>query len=210
MLSKKLKDHHLILASASPRRQQILRDLGLDFKVRLKPVEEVYPQSLMGTEIPDYLSKLKAEAFSGLKPNEILITGDTVVALGLPDGQAGAEILGKPKDEAEARRMLRSLSGKSHEVISSVCLRSDRKMEVAHDITKVYFKKLTEEEIDYYLKNFKPFDKAGAYGIQEWIGQIGIAKIEGSYFTVMGMPVHLLYKMLLGFIDNSSSIEKSV
>ncbi len=189
MLKEKLKDHHLILASASPRRQQFLKDLGLPFEIRLHPVEEIYPENLKPTEIAEYLAKLKANAFSDLKSNEILITGDTVVSF-------ENQILGKPKTEAEAFRMLRMLSGKKHEVISSICLKSVEKIEIAHAITRVYFKNISEEEIAFYIKNFKPFDKAGAYGVQEWIGQIGIIKIEGSYFNVMGMPTHLLYKML--------------
>lgn len=192
MLTEKLKNHHLILASASPRRQELLKSLGLDFETRLKPVEENYPENLKGAEVPDYLAKLKASVFVDLKPGEIVITGDTVVVL-------GGEILGKPKNETDAFEMLNSLSGKCHEVISSVCLKSPSKTEVAHDITKVYFKKLSKEEIEYYIRNFKPFDKAGAYGIQEWIGQIGIHKIEGSYFNVVGLPVHLLYEMLSEF-----------
>ncbi|HET8809651.1 MAG TPA: Maf-like protein [Flavobacteriaceae bacterium] len=189
MLREKLKNHHLILASASPRRQQFLKELGLDFEIRLKPVEEIYPDGLKPSEIAEYLAKLKAEAFPDLKPNEILITGDTIVVF-------ENKILGKPKNEEEAFEMLRMLSGKKHKVISSVCLKSTEKTSIAHDVTKVWFKELSAEEIRYYIDNFQPFDKAGAYGIQEWIGQIGVEKIEGSYFTVMGMPVHLLYEML--------------
>lgn len=189
MLREKLKNHHLILASASPRRQQFLKELGLDFEIRLKPVEEIYPEGLKPSEIAEYLAKLKAEAFPDLKPNEILITGDTIVVF-------ENKILGKPKNEEEAFEMLRMLSGKKHKVISSVCLKSTEKTSIAHDVTKVWFKELSAEEIRYYIDNFQPFDKAGAYGIQEWIGQIGVEKIEGSYFSVMGMPVHLLYEML--------------
>lgn len=189
MLKKKLKNHKIILASASPRRQQFLRDLDLPYEIRLRPVEEIYPKDLSPSEIPDFLAKLKASVFSDLQPNEILITGDTVVSL-------ENNILGKPKNGEEAFQMLRMLSGKSHEVISSICIKSTQKTDVAHAVTKVFFKELSDEEINFYLKNFRPFDKAGAYGIQEWIGQIGVVKIEGSYFNVMGMPTHLLYTML--------------
>lgn len=195
MLNEKLKNYQLILSSASPRRQQFLNDLGLDFEIRLKPVEEVYPDHLMAAEVPDFLAILKADIFSNLNANEIVITGDTVVCF-------EDQVLGKPKNETEAFDMLQLLSGKTHEVISSICLKSSQKTEVTHAITKVYFKEFTEAEIWYYIKNFQPFDKAGAYGIQEWIGQIGVTKIEGSYFNVMGMPTHLLYSMLEKFIED--------
>jgi len=193
MLKEKLQHQKIVLASGSPRRQQFLRDLNLDFEIRLKPVEEVYPNSLKGAEIALFLAELKAKAFeNNLKDNEILITGDTIVCL---DNLA----LGKPKDVAEAKEMLENLSGRSHEVISSVCLKSNKKTKLFYDATIVHFKKFSAEEIQFYIQHHQPFDKAGAYGIQEWIGQIGVQKIEGSYFTVMGMPTHLLYKELLQF-----------
>ena len=193
MLKEKLASKKIVLASASPRRQQFLKDLNLTFEIRLKPVEEIYPDDLKGSEIALFLAELKAKAFENdLADHEILITGDTIVCI---DNQA----LGKPKDKAEATAMLQNLSGRTHEVISSVCLKSTEKTTTFYDKTTVYFKELSSEEIDYYIKNHQPFDKAGAYGIQEWIGQIGIQKIEGSYFTVMGMPVHLLYDELLKF-----------
>ncbi|HLU81118.1 MAG TPA: Maf family nucleotide pyrophosphatase [Flavobacteriaceae bacterium] len=182
----------MILASASPRRQELLKSLGVNFEIRLKSVKETYPKDLKSVEVPDYLAKLKASVFTNLESDEILITGDTVVVL-------DDKILGKPQNKAEAAEMLRALSEKSHEVISSICLKSTEKIVVSHEVTKVYFKKLSEAEIEYYLNNFKPYDKAGAYGIQEWIGQIGIHKIEGSYFNVVGLPVHLLYEMLMNF-----------
>jgi septum formation protein len=182
-----LKHYNLVLASASPRRQELLKEMGFDFEIRLKGVEENYPPDLKGAEIAEYLAKLKSDAFQNeLAENEILITGDTIVSL---DNQA----LGKPKDETEAKEMLQSLSGRSHEVISSVCLRTSEKCVVFHDSTTVFFKNLSEKEIEFYISNFKPFDKAGAYGIQEWIGMIGVEKIDGSYFTVMGFPVHRFY-----------------
>lgn len=192
MLAEKLHKHRLILASASPRRQELLKSLGVNFEIRLKSVKETYPKDLKSVEVPDYLAKLKASVFTNLESDEILITGDTVVVL-------DDKILGKPQNKAEAAEMLRALSEKSHEVISSICLKSSEKIVVSHEVTKVYFKKLSEAEIEYYLNNFKPYDKAGAYGIQEWIGQIGIHKIEGSYFNVVGLPVHLLYEMLMNF-----------
>ncbi len=192
MLAEKLHKHRLILASASPRRQELLKSLGVNFEIRLKSVKETYPKDLKSVEVPDYLAKLKASVFTNLESDEILITGDTVVVL-------DDKILGKPQNKAEAAEMLRALSEKSHKVISSICLKSSEKIVVSHEVTKVYFKKLSEAEIEYYLNNFKPYDKAGAYGIQEWIGQIGIHKIEGSYFNVVGLPVHLLYEMLMNF-----------
>lgn len=192
MLQKKLKDRQLILASGSPRRQQFLKDLGLDFEIRLRNVEEVYPNHLKEAEVAEYLAELKADAFPDLHEHEILITGDTIVCIDV-------KILGKPESAKEAKEMLQQLSGKTHQVISSVCLKSSTKKEVFHDCTIVHFKKLSSEEIEYYVNNHQPFDKAGAYGIQEWVGQIGVTAIEGSYFTVMGMPIHLLYEKLMAF-----------
>jgi septum formation protein len=194
MLQEKLKNHQLILASGSPRRQQFLSDLGLEFSIELKPVEEIYPPELKGAKVAEYLAELKTTPFKNkLKENEILITGDTIVCL-------DEKVLGKPANEEEAHQMLASLSNRSHEVISSVCLTSAEKSVVFHDVTKVFFKELTTEEISFYIQAHQPYDKAGAYGIQEWIGQIGVDKIEGSYFNVMGMPLHLFYKEILEFI----------
>ena len=191
MLKQKLKDYNIILASGSPRRQEFLKTLDIDFKIHLKPVEEIYPEKLKHSEISDYLSVLKAEPFlEDLKENDILITSDTIV---WHNNQA----LGKPKNEKDAFDMITSMSGKTHEVVTSVCFSSKDKQHVINDITKVTFKDFTKDEIWYYLKNYKPFDKAGAYGIQEWIGQIGVTNLEGSYFNVMGFPVHLVYKTLI-------------
>lgn len=193
ILAEKLQNKNIILASSSPRRQQFLKDLDLSYSLQLKPVEEVYPQNLTPEEIAIYLAELKAKAFEeNLGLNDLLITGDTIVCL-------NKEVLGKPKNSAEAKKMLLNLSGKEHQVISSVCLKNSLKTVSFYDSTKVFFKELTPTEIDFYIENFSPFDKAGAYGIQEWIGKIGVEKIEGSYFTVMGMPVHLLYRELLKF-----------
>lgn len=195
MLKDKLKDFHLILASGSPRRQQFFEDLGLEFEIRLRPVEEKYPDHLQGSEITDYLSELKAVPFQQeLSTGEILITSDTIVSL---DGQA----LGKPTDPAQAGEMLRELSGKRHEVITSVCFTTPVKQRTVNCATQVHFASLTSEEIDYYINEYRPFDKAGAYGIQEWIGLIGIERIEGSYFNVVGLPTHLVYRTLKEFCE---------
>ena len=190
MLKQKLNNYNVILASGSPRRQQFFRDLDIDFSIQLKEIEEIYPENLKGVAITDYLSNLKSEAFYTLNDNDLLITSDTIVWL---EGKA----LGKPKDAKDAFTMLRALSGKKHEVITSVCLKSTSFQKIINDVTIVTFKELSDDEIHYYINNYKPFDKAGAYGIQEWIGFIGIDKIEGSYFNVVGLPVHKLYKELM-------------
>ena len=190
MLNEKLKKHRIILASGSPRRQEFFKNLGLDFEIQLKPVKEEYPPRLTHFEISNYLAQLKALPFKKqLLPNDILVTSDTIV---WNDDTA----LGKPRDADDAFRILKSLSNQTHEVITSVCFTSTNFEKTLHDITKVTFKELSDEEILFYIKTYKPFDKAGAYGIQEWIGQIGVTKIEGSYFNVMGLPVHLVYKTL--------------
>ena len=190
MLKQKLNNYNVILASGSPRRQQFFRDLDIDFSIQLKEIEEIYPENLKGVAITDYLSNLKSDAFSALNDKDLLITSDTIVWL---EGKA----LGKPKDAKDAFTMLRALSGKKHEVITSVCLKTTSFQKIINDITIVTFKELSDDEIHYYINNYKPFDKAGAYGIQEWIGFIGIEKIEGSYFNVVGLPVHKLYKELM-------------
>jgi septum formation protein len=192
MLSTKLKDYSIILASGSPRRQQFLKDLGIDFTIKLREVEEIYPSTLKGVEITDYLAELKSSSFDNLKKNEILITSDTIVWL---ENKA----IGKPKDRKDAINILKSISGKKHEVMTSICLKTIDSIKIVNDITQVYFKILTQEEIEYYLDTFEPYDKAGAYGIQDWIGYIGVEKIEGSFFNVMGLPVHKLYTELLKF-----------
>lgn len=188
-----LKDYQLILASQSPRRHQMLKELGLDFKIQTKDVEEVYPDHLKGEEIPVYLAKLKAEAFVlDMNEKELVITADTIVCV-------DDMVLGKPKDRADAVKMLKMLSGRSHQVISGVCLKSKEKEATFSTTTNVHFKELSLEEIDYYIDNYKPFDKAGAYGIQEWIGFVGIDGIEGSYFNVVGLPIQRLYQELSKF-----------
>ncbi|WP_299049238.1 Maf-like protein [uncultured Polaribacter sp.] len=190
MLNEKLKKYTIILASGSPRRQQFFKDLGLDFTIQLKEIKEVYPKELKGNQITDYLATLKSKVFNTLTDRDLLITSDTIVWL---DNKA----LGKPKDEQEAFKILQSLSGKEHQVITSVCITNNHFQKVINDTTTVSFKKLTDEEITYYIKNYQPFDKAGAYGIQEWIGFIGIKTIKGSYFNVVGLPVHKLYDELM-------------
>ena len=191
MLKEKLVNYTIILASGSPRRQQFFKDLGLDFEIRLKSIDEVYPNHLKGVEITDYLANLKSIPFDKeLSANDLLITSDTIVWL-------NNKALGKPKDYEEAFSILRNLSGKTHEVITSVSIKNPNFQKIINDTTTVYFRDLTDEEIDYYITTYKPYDKAGAYGIQEWIGKIGIDKIEGSYFNVMGLPVHKLYKELM-------------
>ncbi|UPQ79056.1 Maf-like protein [Flavobacterium azooxidireducens] len=194
MLREKLKSYKIILASGSPRRQQFFKDLDIDFEIRLKEVEEIYPLHLQAQEITNYLAELKAKAFDGeLKPNEILITSDTIV-------WHNNQCLGKPKDEEDAFKMLQSLSNSTHEVITSVCFKTNSKTETFHEVTKVTFRELSDEAIRYYLTNYKPFDKAGSYAIQEWIGYVGISKIEGSYTNVVGMPMHLVYQKMLTFV----------
>ena len=190
MLREKLKNYTIILASGSPRRQQFFKDLDIDFSIKLKEVEEVYPLELKGREITDYLANLKSKAFTNLSEKDILITSDTIVWL---ENKA----LGKPKDAKDAFKMLRSLSGKKHEVITSISIKSKNFQKIISDVTTVSFKEITDNEINYYIENYKPFDKAGAYGIQEWIGFIAIKNLEGSYFNVVGLPVHKLYKELM-------------
>jgi septum formation protein len=190
MLKESLKDFNLILASGSPRRQDFFRELGMDFSIEVREIEETYPDSLKGSEITDYLARLKATAFDDLHERDLVVTSDTIV---WKDNIA----IGKPKDFEEAKAMLKNLSSNMHEVITSVCFTSRDFQKTINDTTKVWFKELSEEEINYYLSNYKPYDKAGSYGVQEWIGYIAIEKLEGSYFNVMGLPTRLVYKSLL-------------
>lgn len=193
MLQEKFKNYRIILASGSPRRQQFLKELDVDFEIQLKYIEEIYPEHLQAEEITNFLAKLKAEAFvSDLQNNDILITSDTIVWL-------NNKALGKPKDYEDAFEMLTEMSGKTHKVITSVCIKTTEKEVVFHDETLVTFAELSPEEIKYYLNNYKPFDKAGSYGIQEWIGLVAIQKIEGSYANVVGLPTHRLYEELMKF-----------
>lgn len=200
MLKEQLKDYHIILASGSPRRQEFFKGLDLDFEVRLKPIKEVYPESLRHFEISNYLAQLKSGPFQHeLQPNDILITSDTIV-------WHNEKALGKPESSQEAFDMIKSMSNQTHEVITSVCFKTIISEKTIHDITKVTFKALTDEEIWYYVNNFNPLDKAGAYGIQEWIGQIGVTHLEGSFFNVMGLPIHLVYKTLNEIVKNQKTV----
>lgn len=195
MLKEKLKDYRIILASGSPRRQQFFKDLQLDFEVRLKPVNETYPENLRGREITDYLAELKAAAFEGsLEDKDILVTSDTIVWF-------SDRALEKPVDPVQALEMLRDLQGSTHEVITSVCFSMAGARKTVHASTRVTFSALADEELEYYIDSFRPFDKAGAYGIQEWIGLIGVEHIEGSYFNVVGLPTHLVYQTLLELVQ---------
>ncbi|MGB0523909.1 MAG: Maf family nucleotide pyrophosphatase [Flammeovirgaceae bacterium] len=184
----------VILASQSPRRQQLLADLGVEFDIRTKPIDEVFPDEMPSHQVAEYLAKLKAQALlTDLQEDELCITADTVVVL-------KQEVLGKAQDVQMARNMLEQLSGNHHEVITGVYLST-----LAHQVsfsvsTKVHFRELSGEEISYYIDKFAPFDKAGAYGIQEWIGMIGIDHIEGSYFNVMGLPTERLFRELKQFM----------
>lgn len=194
MMSLNPLQKKIILASASPRRQALIKDLGVDYTIIERAVDEHYPAHLKGAEIAIYLSKLKASAFSlkEIPEDHILITADTIVSL-------DNHILSKPKDFDHARQILTQLSDRTHEVITGVCLKSNKKEVSFSASTKVTFKALSDEEINYYIEKFRPYDKAGAYGIQEWIGFIAIKKIEGSFYNVMGLPIQRLYDELLIF-----------
>lgn len=195
MSFENLKRYELLLASKSPRRQYLLKELGLDFEVRTKEVDESFPDNLKAHEIPLYLCEKKANAFDEeLNDNTIVITADTIVWLPQTN-----EVLNKPENFDDAVRMLQLLSGKMHEVYTGVCLKSKTKTKSFYALTKVYFKEISQEEIEFYIKNYNPYDKAGAYGAQEYIGYIAIEKIEGTYFNVMGLPVKKLYEELLKF-----------
>jgi septum formation protein len=190
-LKIKLQGYKLILGSGSPRRKLFLEELGLDFEVRPKSIDEIYPEHLQGREISEYLAQLKATPFKEeLQPKEIVLTSDTVV------WHNGAS-LAKASTLQEAFQMLRTLSGDWHEVITSVCFTALDFQKTVSAVTKVKFKEFSDEEINYYIEQCQPFDKAGAYGIQEWIGMIGISEIKGSYTNVVGLPTHLVYDTLL-------------
>jgi septum formation protein len=187
-------DMKIILASASPRRKELLAGLDLDFEVRLLPgIDESYPDDLPTTKISEYIAREKAAAYTGeIGDGELLLTADTIVVV-------DDEVLGKPSDEDDARRMLHMISGRTHQVITGVCLATrdeTRSFSVETDVT---FKTLSDSEIDYYIKQYRPFDKAGAYGIQEWIGYVGVESIRGSYFNVMGLPVQRIYNEIKKF-----------
>ena len=189
-----LKNYHIILASNSPRRRELLAGLGIDFEVRVLPdIEENYPPTLPVSQIAQYIAKEKAQAYREvMTDDQLIITADTVVV-------AAGEVMGKPVNADDAFRMLRKLSGCKHQVITGVCLTSTAVQREFSVTTDVAFKQLTDDEIHYYINHYHPFDKAGAYGIQEWIGYIGVTGLEGSYFNVMGLPVQRIYTELSRF-----------
>lgn len=191
-----LSKYHIILASNSPRRKELLEGLGIKFDVRtLKGIDESYPDTLVGEDIPVFIAGKKADAYQlTMDDDELVITADTIVYL--RDANGKGKVLGKPQDRQQAFDMLRSLSGKHHEVITGVAILSKRRRKTFAVTSKVSFAQLSDDEINYYIDNYKPFDKAGAYGIQEWIGFIGVNGLVGSYFNVMGLPVQRLYEEL--------------
>lgn len=194
MIIDKLNEFKIILASRSPRRQQLLHELGLKFDVVIKEYEEIYPEGLDGGEIARYIANGKAASFRNeLSDNEIVIAADTIV-------WCNGKVLGKPVDQEDAVAILKEISGNTHEVITGVSIRSNSKEITFSESTKVTFEAFSEEEIAYYIANYKPYDKAGAYGIQEWIGIVACSHIDGSYFNVVGLPVQRLYKGLQRFL----------
>lgn len=197
MLKEKLKDHRVILSSGSPRRQRFFKELDLVFTIDVRSVEEVYSDQLKGTEITDFLAKKKAEPFTNLKEKDILVTSDTIVWFN-----------GKPIEKAanreEAIIMLQTLSKQCHKVHTSVCFTTQNTQKVVHDTTLVWFKELSKQEIEHYVDYYEPYDKAGSYGIQDWLGYIGVEKIQGCFFNVMGLPTRLVFKELMAIAQNAS------
>lgn len=196
-LLDRLAPYKILLVSKSPRRQHLLKEMGLNFEIAAgSDISEKYPSDLTCDEIPEYLARLKAQSFTRtINSNTIIITADTIVCL-------NNQVLGKPVDYNDAVRILTLLSGDKHKVLTGICLKSLEKETTFCAKSEVYFKNLSDSEIRYYIEKYKPYDKAGSYGIQEWIGYIGIERIEGSYFNVMGLPTHQLYNELSKFIDN--------
>jgi septum formation protein len=197
-----LKGYHLILASNSPRRNELLGGLGLEYRVKvLQGGDESYPPTLKGADVAGYIALQKAEVFRDhMGPDDLVITADTIV-------YQGNEVFGKPADRADALRMLKALSGKSHFVYTGVCLTSVHHQVAFLAETEVFFCELTDAEIEHYVDFYKPYDKAGAYGVQEWIGFVGVERIEGSYFNVMGLPVHQLYTELKRFPPHPKTLQ---
>ena len=186
-----IQHYKIVLASNSPRRKELLSGLNLEYTVRVLPdIDESYPDTLKGEEIPMYISREKAKAYrNSMAEDELIITADTVVCI-------NEKVLGKPRTQEEAKEMLRELSGKTHQVITGVCLMTCGLQRTFSATTQVTFDVLTEDEIEFYVEKFRPLDKAGAYGVQEWIGFVGVSRLEGSYFNVMGLPVQRLYQEL--------------
>lgn len=197
-LNDRLKNYNIILASQSPRRREILKMLGVDFKVVVKDTDETFPPELQGGAIPEHIAVLKASAFDSdlqsLPDNTIIIASDTIVYI-------DNKVIGKPKGREDAIKMLKTLSGRCHQVLTGVCIKTKDRQRSFFAESKVWFRELTDDEIIYYVDNYRPFDKAGAYAVQEWIGAAAIAKIEGSYYNVMGLPSQMLYNELLKFIS---------
>ncbi|MDL2223330.1 Maf family nucleotide pyrophosphatase [Bacteroidales bacterium OttesenSCG-928-M11] len=191
-----LKNYKIVLGSNSPRRKELLSGLDIDFEVKTLPdIDESYPIKLWKEEIPVYIAKAKANAYRDLMEDDtLLITADTIVWL-------AGEVFGKPKDKEDAKRILQALSGKTHEVLTGVCLTSKQKQKAFYAVSMVKFAQLEEEEIDYYIEKYLPFDKAGSYGVQDWIGYIGVEGLTGSFYNVMGLPVRMLYMYLKEWED---------
>ncbi|ROH96076.1 Maf family protein [Chryseobacterium daecheongense] len=179
----------ILLASQSPRRKELLSSLGFDFEVVKIDCEEIIPENISIGEAAAYLSQLKADAFANLKEGEVLLTADTVVAI-------NDQILGKPRDKSDAKAMLQALSGKTHQVYTGITIKTIDRTFTETDVADVEFDDISEDEIEYYIQNYRPFDKAGSYGIQEWLGMAKIRKMNGSFYTIMGLPTHLVYKIL--------------
>lgn len=190
MLAEKLKGKTLVLASGSPRRQNFFKELGVPFTIDPRPVDESFDPTLQGTAITDYLAQKKASAFKTIPANTIIVTSDTIV-------WHQDKALNKPENATEAFAMIESLSGKTHKVMTSVCFTTATQQVIVNDTTKVTIKTLSPDEINYYITHFQPYDKAGGYGVQEWFGYIAVTHIEGSYFNVMGLPMHKVYKTLI-------------
>lgn len=183
-----LKKYHIILGSQSPRRRELLAGLNIDFEIKTIDVDEDYPATIMGVDIPMFLAQKKASAYT-LSENDLLITADTIVWY-------KGKVYGKPADKNDAKQMLKTLSGQMHQVITGVCITTNHRQKTFHVTSDVFFARFSDSEIDYYLENYQPYDKAGSYGVQEWIGYVGVERIEGSYFNVMGLPVQRLYNEL--------------
>ena len=194
MLAQAIQPYHVVLVSQSPRRRELLKGLEINFEATSVDADETYPAHLKGAEVPCYITQVKANAYKPLlQSNTLAITADTVVSI---DGN----ILGKPNNKQEAMQMLRTLSGKKHQVITAVCVFTKQKEHFFYAESEVYFKPLSDQEIAHYIDTYQPFDKAGSYGVQEWIGYIGIEKIVGSYYNVMGLPIQRLYQELINFL----------